>query len=60
MSSEISEKYIFLKHDSASLNYVQIKINKACVIFFFFFFAITNLKNFSWCNVIQQIKETLA
>ena len=26
-------------------------------LFFFFFFAIANLKNFSWCNVIQQIKK---
>ena len=25
--------------------------------FFFFFFAIADLKNFTWCNVIQQIKK---
>ena len=25
--------------------------------FFFFFFAIADLKIFSWCNVIQQIKK---
>ena len=25
--------------------------------FFFFFLAIADLKNFTWCNVIQQIKK---
>ena len=27
--------------------------------FLFFFFAIADLKNFTWCNVIQQIKKVL-
>ena len=26
---------------------------------FYFFFAIADLKNFIWCNVIQQIKRVL-
>ena len=28
-----------------------------CFTISFFFFAIADLKNFTWCNVIQQIKK---
>ena len=54
VSLEITWKIIIiLKYHSGLVNYVKILI-------FFFFLAITNLKNFRWCNVIQQIKKTLA
>ena len=52
MSSEITLKIIILKHHSALVNYVKITTNRVHVIF-----AIGNLKKFSWCNVIQQIKK---
>ena len=32
-------------------------LNHHILFFFFFFFAITDLKIFTWCNVIQQMKK---
>ena len=34
-------------------------LNVTMVFFYFFFFVITDLNNFSLCNVIQQIKKVL-
>ena len=59
-STEITER-IILKRHSVLVNYVKIMfLFLFCFVlffwFFFFFLAIADLKNFSWCNVIQQIK----
>ena len=42
-----------LELNSALINYVKIAINRVHVLFC----VIADLKNFRWCNVIQQIKR---
>ena len=42
---------------SRKLCYFTIYFTMSFFFFFSFFFVIADLKNFTWCNVIQQIKK---
>ena len=55
VSSQITDQIITLKHHSASVNYIKLRLKGS--MSFSFFFAIAVLKNFSWFNEIQQIKK---
>ena len=69
VSSEITEKIFILKYHSTSMTYIKIMLYRVHVNFFLFFsffpflfllfifFVIADQKSFSWCNVIQQIKN---